>query len=59
VVVVVGTVVVVVVVDVVVGVGIVVTSAPTFPEQAPTRTTRTRRRGRIPGQVKPEGRSSR
>jgi hypothetical protein len=36
-----------------------VTSVPAFPEQAPMRTTRIRRRGRIPGQVKPEDRSSR
>jgi hypothetical protein len=46
------------VVDVVV-VELVVTSAPAFPEQAPMRTTRTRSRGRIPGQVKPEDRSNR
>ena len=52
-------VVVVVVVDVEVVTGIVVVSAPASPEQAPTRTTRTRSRDRIPAQVKPDTRPSR
>jgi hypothetical protein len=53
-------VVVVVVVLVVVVVGdVVVTTAPALPEQAPMKTTRTRSRGRIPAQVKPEDGSNR